>query len=489
MSAAKVVEFLSEEDLGSEDLEQADSLPEFDSDNPPLEDLLRIEESELDQEYSNEADIVGKYLADAGKGQILTREEEYALGARIQKGDTVAFNTLVEHNLRLVISVAKRYVRSSGMDLMDLIQEGNIGLMSAARKYDHARGFKFSTYGTWWIRQAITRAIADKRSLIRVPVHLNEAISKCQRVMRVFDLQPTEVEVIAKESGLSVKTVKKALAALKTSSLVDMEFVVGKNGDQTLGDTPMFEDKRPDPLLIMEATDKLWQLIQKHERMLKRVRDLVSNKSFWIFCHFYGLDDGQMVRKKLTESGVRFDMTRERVRQIIEDGLWKEKSKQIGSDKKSFEDEWKQRKKLWEALIGCGVDERALPRDSYVPSLLWTQPPPSESKTEAEAVAPVLVPVPGVDYEKLLRLVCLVFGTTRPELAIANLESMPKMAAVAVLRRSNASFVEVAQALTISETQAKMAALLADMEAGKNEQFCKKLETVFRLSVPKPVST
>lgn len=250
-------------------------------------------------------DPVRMYLKEIGKVPLLTAEEEIELAKRMEKGDKEAKRRLAEANLRLVVSIAKRYV-GRGMLFLDLIQEGNLGLIKAVEKFDYRKGYKFSTYATWWIRQAITRAIADQARTIRIPVHMVETINKLIRVSRQLlqelgrDPQPEE---IAKEMGMPVEKVREIMKI--SQEPVSLETPIGEEEDSHLGDFIPDEDV-PAPaeaaaytLLKEQLMDVLDTLTSREEKVL-RLR--------------FGLDDGRA--RTLEEVGKEFNVTRERIRQI-----------------------------------------------------------------------------------------------------------------------------------------------------------------------------
>lgn len=250
-------------------------------------------------------DPVRMYLKEIGKVPLLTAEEEVELALAMEKGDKEAKRRLAEANLRLVVSIAKRYV-GRGMLFLDLIQEGNLGLIKAVEKFDYRKGFKFSTYATWWIRQAITRAIADQARTIRIPVHMVETINKLIRVSRQLlqelgrDPQPEE---IAKEMNMSVEKVREIMKI--SQEPVSLETPIGEEEDSHLGDFIPDEDV-PAPaeaaaftLLKEQLLNVLVTLTPREEKVL-RLR--------------FGLDDGRA--RTLEEVGKEFNVTRERIRQI-----------------------------------------------------------------------------------------------------------------------------------------------------------------------------
>jgi len=250
-------------------------------------------------------DPVRMYLKEIGKVPLLTAEEEIELAHRIEQGDAEAKRRLAEANLRLVVSIAKRYV-GRGMLFLDLIQEGNLGLIKAVEKFDYRKGFKFSTYATWWIRQAITRAIADQARTIRIPVHMVETINKLIRVSRQL-LQELgrepHPEEIAKEMNMPVEKVREIMKI--SQEPVSLETPIGEEEDSHLGDF-IPDDDAPAPseaaaftLLKEQLVDVLDTLTPREEKVL-RLR--------------FGLDDGRA--RTLEEVGKEFNVTRERIRQI-----------------------------------------------------------------------------------------------------------------------------------------------------------------------------
>ena len=253
-------------------------------------------------------DSIRLYLREIGRIQLLRGEEEIALARRIAKGGydgIVAKRQLVQANLRLVVSIAKKYL-NRGLPFLDLIQEGNLGLIRAAEKFDPDRGYKFSTYATWWIRQGITRALADKSRTIRVPVHMVETINKFKKITRELsqglNRRPTEHELAA-SLDVSVPKVKEIVAANRTP--VSLETPLGKEEDSRLGDfIADAENARPDN----SAADELLRTDIEGvlNSLLPREREVIRLR--------YGLDDGR--ERTLEEVGQLFGITRERVRQI-----------------------------------------------------------------------------------------------------------------------------------------------------------------------------
>jgi len=250
-------------------------------------------------------DPVRMYLKEIGKVPLLTADEEIDLAHRMENGDIEAKRRLAEANLRLVVSIAKRYV-GRGMQFLDLIQEGNLGLIKAVEKFDYRRGFKFSTYATWWIRQAITRAIADQARTIRIPVHMVETINKLIRVSRQLlqelgrEPQPDE---IAKEIGMSVDKVREIMKI--SQEPVSLETPIGEEEDSHLGDF-IPDDDAPAPAEAAAFTLLKEQLIDVLDTLTAREEKVLRLR--------FGLDDGRA--RTLEEVGKEFNVTRERIRQI-----------------------------------------------------------------------------------------------------------------------------------------------------------------------------
>ncbi|MEI3509061.1 MAG: RNA polymerase sigma factor RpoD [Bacilli bacterium] len=275
------------------------------SENPNDDEHEQIADTETLSKDLTINDPVRMYLKEIGQIKLLSNEEEADLADRIIAGDETAKATLAEANLRLVVSIAKRYV-GRGMLFLDLIQEGNIGLMKAVEKFDVSKGYKFSTYATWWIRQAITRAIADQARTIRVPVHMVETINKLARVERQLTLElnrePTEEE-LSKKMGTSVEKIREIYKI--SQEPVSLETPIGEEDDLHLGDfipdeTNMSpEDFAVNELLKDEISEVLLTLTEREEKVI-RLR--------------FGLEDGRP--RTLEEVGQLFGVTRERIRQI-----------------------------------------------------------------------------------------------------------------------------------------------------------------------------
>jgi len=265
---------------------------------------LKPEELLGDEQY----DSVQMYLKEIGRIPLLNGEEERDLSQRIEKGDEEAKNKLAQANLRLVVSIAKKYVgRSSNLSLLDLIQEGNIGLFRAVEKFDWRRGFKFSTYATWWIRQAITRAIADQARTIRIPVHMVETITKFQQIRRRLtqDLgrEPLPDEIAA-EMGIEVEKVHHIMKI--SQETISLEMPVGEDDDDSsLGD--FIEDDR-----ILSPSEQTSRILLREQ--LKTIIDDLLPREQKILNMRFGLEDG--ITHTLEEVGKEFGVTRERIRQI-----------------------------------------------------------------------------------------------------------------------------------------------------------------------------
>ncbi len=284
------------------------------SEDEPTDDELDMEEDEegdidaLDISIPDSVSIedpVRMYLKEIGKVPLLSAEEEIELAQRMEEGDEEAKKKLAEANLRLVVSIAKRYV-GRGMLFLDLIQEGNLGLIKAVEKFDYRKGYKFSTYATWWIRQAITRAIADQARTIRIPVHMVETINKLIRVSRQLlqelGREPTPEE-IAKEMNMPVERVREILKI--SQEPVSLETPIGEEEDSHLGDF-IQDDQVPVPAEAAAFTLLREQLQEVLETLTDREQKVLKLR--------FGLDDGRA--RTLEEVGKEFNVTRERIRQI-----------------------------------------------------------------------------------------------------------------------------------------------------------------------------
>ena len=288
-----------------------DLLPDDFEEEPDIEDLKEVEQLKLDEitdtsfEGISVDDPVRMYLREIGKIPLLSYEKELELAKRILNNDEEAKQELAEANLRLVVSIAKKYV-GRGMLFLDLIQEGNMGLIKAVEKFDYTKGFKFSTYATWWIRQAITRAIADQARTIRIPVHMVETINRLIRTSRhllqQLGREPTPEE-IAKEMDMSVEKVMEIQKIAQDP--VSLETPIGEEDDSHLGDFIQDEDS-PAPhdaasyTLLREQLEEVMNTLTPREAKVLKLR--------------FGLEDGKA--RTLEEVGKEFDVTRERIRQI-----------------------------------------------------------------------------------------------------------------------------------------------------------------------------
>lgn len=286
---------------------------EFSGDEPDEDALKSTDEvdiSELDLDILMDDsfpldDPVRLYLKQIGIYSLITADEEQELGRRVLAGDTSAKEALTNANLRLVVSIAKKYA-NRGMHLLDLIQEGNLGLMKAVDKFDYSKGFKFSTYATWWIRQSITRAIADQARTIRVPVHMVETINKVKRVSAELQVPlghtPT-AEEIAEKMQIPVEKVREALKV--SMEPISLETPVGEEEDTHIGD--FIEDdgiKTPEEAVLSTML---------HED-LEKAMNLLTDREKEVLCLRFGFYDGRS--RTLEEVGEHFEVTRERIRQI-----------------------------------------------------------------------------------------------------------------------------------------------------------------------------
>ena len=290
-----------------------DTLPPLDDVVPELEEIQEIEEITEEELADTDAmadtfstdDPVRMYLKEIGKVPLLTPDEERALAEKMAEGDEDAKRRMAEANLRLVVSIAKRYV-GRGMLFLDLIQEGNLGLIKAVEKFDYEKGYKFSTYATWWIRQAITRAIADQARTIRIPVHMVETINKVIRVSRQLlqelghDPSPEE---IAGEMGMSVDKVRDILKIAQEP--VSLETPIGEEEDSHLGDFIQDEDAS-EPSEAASLTLLKEQLAEVLDTLTPREKKVLELR--------FGMIDGRT--RTLEEVGKEFNVTRERIRQI-----------------------------------------------------------------------------------------------------------------------------------------------------------------------------
>ena len=283
---------------GEEEATDEDGVPKN------LEEPIILDDAEITKDI-NINDPVRMYLKEIGRISLLSPEEELELSEKVAAGDEEAKNKLAESNLRLVVSIAKRYV-GRGLLFLDLIQEGNIGLMKAVDKFDSDKGYKFSTYATWWIRQAITRALADQARTIRVPVHMVETINKMSRIQRQLTLElnrePSEEE-LAKKMGISVEKVREVIKI--SQEPVSLETPIGEEDDSHLGDfikdeSSMSPEEYATNEILKEEIKSVLMTLQVREQEVLELR--------------FGLIDGTC--HTLEEVGKKFNVTRERIRQI-----------------------------------------------------------------------------------------------------------------------------------------------------------------------------
>ncbi len=308
----KMMEMLEQMGIGIA-VEEEDGLPEvplMDMDDPDLQEIQDIHEEEVpDDTVLAEGlaidDPVRMYLKEIGKVDLLSPDEEIELAKRMLEGDEKAKKRLAEANLRLVVSIAKRYV-GRGMLFLDLIQEGNLGLIKAVEKFDYTKGYKFSTYATWWIRQAITRAIADQARTIRIPVHMVETINKVIRVSRQLlqelghDPSPEE---IADEMGIPADKIREIMKIAQEP--VSLETPIGEEEDSHLGDF-IPDDDAPEPAEVASFTLLKEQLVEVLKTLTPREEKVLRLR--------FGIEDGRT--RTLEEVGKEFNVTRERIRQI-----------------------------------------------------------------------------------------------------------------------------------------------------------------------------
>ena len=339
MAFQEVIDYFSDIDLTEEQIEQI-----YEAMEKAHVDLLKIEDIEVPEDFFEEEaseelaqidfsvpdgvnmeDPVRMYLKEIGKVPLLSAEEEMELAKRIEAGDDEAKKRLSEANLRLVVSIAKRHV-GRGMQLLDLIQEGNLGLIKAVEKFDYRKGYKFSTYATWWIRQAITRAIADQARTIRIPVHMVETINKLVRTSRQL-LQElgreATPEEIAERMELPVEKVREVMKI--SMEPVSLETPIGEEEDSNLGDF-IQDDHVPVPAeaaaftMLQEQLEEVLSTLSERESKVLRLR--------------FGLDDGRA--RTLEEVGKEFNVTRERIRQIEAKALRKLKGRGRSSKLKDY---------------------------------------------------------------------------------------------------------------------------------------------------------
>jgi RNA polymerase primary sigma factor len=299
---ARIMEEPELDELEDVDLEDADLIDDED-------DSIAVADPAPD-EYTSDA--LGTYLREIGRNPLLSAEEEVALAKRIEKGDAAATERMVCSNLRLVVSIARRY-RSTGVPLLDLIQEGNLGLLRAVEKFDWRKGFKFSTYATWWIRQAIQRGIADRGRTVRLPVHIHEQLVRLRRELRALEAslgrEPT-VEEIGRAADMSPARVRELLDA--GLAPISLQTPVGDGGDATLADFVPGDDAD-------ELFGGVFRTVGKSE--LERVLGTLGERERAILALRFGLTGDQPMT--LERIGERFGLTRERIRQLESKALAK----------------------------------------------------------------------------------------------------------------------------------------------------------------------
>lgn len=295
-------------------LKEEDDFPEPDEET--LEEMEEIEREsrsvDLEETESGLSDSVRMYLKEMGKYPLMTPEEEIQCAKRIETGDIHAKEELAEANLRLVVSIAKKYV-GRGMSFLDLIQEGNIGLMKAVERFDYRKGYKFSTYATWWIKQAITRSIADQARIIRIPVHMVDNINKVMRaqreLMNELGREP-EPEEVAERAGFTLERVQEILKIAQEP--VSLEKPIGEEEDSHLGD--FIEDEHiPTPVEAVTNTLLKEKIEEVMNGLTEREKEVLTMR--------YGLEGEH--EHTLEEVGKKFNVTRERIRQIEAKALWK----------------------------------------------------------------------------------------------------------------------------------------------------------------------
>jgi len=305
----EVIDAFSEMNLQTDDIERIyDSLENSGVDVIGFIEDTPEEKEDLDLSVPENVridDPVRMYLKEIGKVPLLTADEEVKLAERMEQGDEEAKKQLAEANLRLVVSIAKRYV-GRGMSFLDLIQEGNLGLIKAVEKFDFRKGYKFSTYATWWIRQAITRAIADQARTIRIPVHMVETINKLSRVQRQLlqeNGREATPEEIAKEMEISPAKVREIMKIAQEP--VSLETPIGEEEDSHLGD--FIQDTE----MVVPADAAAYSLLKEQ---LMEVLSTLTDREQQVLRLRFGLDDGKA--RTLEEVGTQFGVTRERIRQI-----------------------------------------------------------------------------------------------------------------------------------------------------------------------------
>ncbi|NLJ89700.1 MAG: RNA polymerase sigma factor RpoD [Clostridiales bacterium] len=298
-----IYDYLDSNDILVLDNDNDDTIDELDDPDPFDESSVKLDNTAVGESMTD--DPVKLYLKEIGKYPLLSTDDEIEIARRIEEGDEYAKRILAESNLRLVVSIAKKYI-GRGMSFLDLIQEGNLGLMKAVEKFDHKKGFKFSTYATWWIRQAITRSISDQSRTIRIPVHMSEVINKTYRVSRnllqELGREPKEEE-IAEAMDMPVEKVREVLKI--SSDPISLDTPIGEEDDSHLGDFIQ------DETILGPEESASYTALQ--EQILKLLDTLTDREKRVLILRF-GLEDGRT--RTLEEVGKEFNVTRERIRQI-----------------------------------------------------------------------------------------------------------------------------------------------------------------------------
>ena len=321
----RLYDLLEKEGIVVLDLSLEKDLAAEDDDLEGAPEDIEAAEEELDLALSD--DPVKMYLKEIGNYPLLTVDEEIELAKLVEQGDEKAKKRLIESNLRLVVSIAKRYV-GRGLSFLDLIQEGNLGLIKAVDKFDYRKGYKFSTYATWWIRQAITRAIADQSRTIRIPVHMSEVINKTYRISRnltqELGREPTEQE-LADAMDMPVEKVREILKI--SADPISLDTPIGEEDDSHLGDFIK------DETIVGPEEAATYALLQEQIRDLL---DTLTEREKRVLILRFGLEDGRM--RTLEEVGREFNVTRERIRQIESKALRKLRHPSRAKMLKGFDD-------------------------------------------------------------------------------------------------------------------------------------------------------
>jgi RNA polymerase primary sigma factor len=462
---------------------ELNTAPDMDFGEPEDAELLEIEPElqgiNLEDSGNHCEDIVKTFLREIGQYPLLTKEQEAVLGENILIGDRQAINTMVEHNLRLVISVAKKYT-NHGLDFLDLIQEGSLGLMRAAEKFDYRKGFKFSTYAVWWIRQSILRTLANDAREIRLPVHLFESLGKIHRVAAKLNspnlASEHTIHQIAQELQIPASTVQQFLDFESTADTVSMEvalhhFSGRSRSELTFADSKIFSSANLDPEQLALAQNELAVLEHKIAGLRTEIRKYFkasspdyADKFAKIFFVRYGLLNGSG-GKTLDEVGKLFDITRERVRQITEN-FWKN-SNSLSRDE--LGQIFHKREMLKDLL---GVRETWPQTNNTMPKPIAegavTPPTAVSSRSESE---------PDILAQQVLAKACRAFVTTKKDLLLTK-NSPAMLASVLAMRQLGLSFDSVCKTCCLPQAEAMIAILLADLECKKSPAFLAKVETL-----------